>query len=189
MQRVIALNGVPESESARPPRPKSGEVDLSRTVHEWRFEQPVPSPEASAPKSEANAEPHWATHSSISLVSLEEPQPQLPVRFLNANIEDAVTRQYNPTTEPLPLATSTADLASLDRALESAGVLEEHDLGVTHYRPLPEPIPAEATPQRQPQPQPQMLLIPVSIVWAVTAVFSLCALALTGLVIWLVLRG
>jgi hypothetical protein len=34
-----------------------------------------------------------------------------------------------------------------------------------------------------------MLLVPISIIWTVLTIFSLCTLALTGLIITLALRG
>jgi len=193
MHRVIALNGVPE---VMADKPKPQPVDLSRTVHEWGVEPHLPVHQAPMPKIEASPEPRWATHSSISLESCED--AGLPARILSANIEDAVTQQFNPATvgRSLPLATSIGDLSSLDRALESAGVLEAHAhaLGaVTIVRPPPEPepqhVPTEAPQPAPAQPQPRMLLVPMSIVWTVLTVFSLCTLALTALVILVVLRN
>lgn len=145
MQRVIALNGVPEGGSTKP----------------------------------------------------LAPEPQLPQHILNANIEDAVTQQYHPVsaTRAMALGTSISDLASLDRALESAGVLEAQELAaITHFRP---PSPQEASPPAAPplaqaapaQPQPHMLLVPMSIVWTVLTVFSVCALALTFIAIFWMVRA
>jgi len=227
MHRVISLNGAPESAAAaNKPKPVkvNSDIDLSRTVHEWG----VQNPSASAPHltesielaassqsqpahniqarvaSLASVEARWATYSSISLEVFEE--TPLPPRILNANIEDAVTQQYEPAmaSRAMAFATSSSDLARLDRALESAGVLDDdHEFGViTNYQPTttPEPIPA-APPARaqppqlelqplQPQPQqPRMLLVPASIVWTVLTVFLLCLLALTVLTVAAVLRG
>ena len=151
---------------------------------------------------QGSLEAHWATHSSISLEVCEE--TLLPPRILNANIEDAVTRQYDPATasRAMAFATSSSELASLDRALESARVLDDyHKFGlITDYQPTStsEPLPAQPParaqqPQLEPlQPQPQqprMLLVPASIVWTVLTIFLLCLLALTGLAVAAVLRG
>jgi hypothetical protein len=239
MHRVISLNGVPESAAAaHKPKPvvkveRDRDIDLSRTVHEWGLQSPsAPQLTASTESAELavstvsssqsqpahnlqaslEAQAHWATHSSISLEVFEE--TPLPPRILNANIEDAVTQQYNPATvsRAMAFASSSSDLASLDRALESARVLDDdQEFGlITHYQPTgtPEPIPAEprARPApaqlelseellrletlQQPQPQqPRMLLVPASIVWTVLTVFFLCVLALTGLIVAAVLRG
>jgi hypothetical protein len=223
MHRVISLNGPPESAAAvNKPKPAKvdRDIDLSRTVHEWGVENPSasaftePTELAVATVSASQSQPahniqasldaHWATHSSISLEVFEE--TPLPPRILNANIEDAVTQQYQPAmvSRAMAFATSSSDLASLDRALESARVLDDdHEFGViTNYQPTttPQPIPAEPPARAQPQPpqlelqplqpqQPRMLLVPASIVWTVLTVFLLCLLALTGLTVAAVLRG
>jgi hypothetical protein len=224
MHRVISLNGAPESAAAaNKPKPVkvNSDIDLSRTVHEWgvqnasasAFTEPtelavdtVPSSQSQpAHDTHASVEAHWATYSSISLEVFEE--TPLPPRILNANIEDALTQQYEPAmaSRVMAFATSSSDLARLDRALESAGVLDDdHEFGViTNYQPTttPEPIPAapparvqppqlELEPlQPQPQQQPRMLLVPASIVWTVLTAFLLCLLALTVLIVAAVLRG
>jgi hypothetical protein len=242
MHRVISLNGAPDSAAAaNKPKPaknveRERDSDLSRTVHEWGIQRPgstapqltestesfestelavsTVSPAQSQPahnlQASLEAQAHWATHSSISLEVFEE--TPLPPRILNANIEDAVTQQYDPATASRAMAfgAPSSDLASLDRALESARVLDDdHDFGViTHYQPTTTPAPSPAEPPArarpaqaqlhlseellplQPQPQPpRMLLVPASIVWTVLTVFLLCVLALTGLIVAAVLRG
>lgn len=224
MHRVIALNGVPET-AAAVHKPKSAnidrDIDLSRTMHEWGIQQQLasasapqlaestesaelavsavsPSPSQPADNSKASAEAHWATHSSISLEIFEE--TPLPPRILNINVEDAVTQQYNPATTGLAFGLPSSDLANLDRALESAGALDDddHEFGViTNYQPTTTPEPAIARAaqppsqelQTPPPPQPRMLLVPASIVWTLLTVCLLCVLALTGMIVAAVLRG
>lgn len=188
MQRVIALDGVPET------RAKTAKTDLSQTVHEWAALEHEPSSGTPEPPLQRR-DPQWATHSSISLQLCDD--TQLSARILNASIDDAVTQQFNPapSANAPTLATSTADLASLDRALESAGVLEAHELDdITTFRQAstPGPIQPEAPSSTQAapaQPPPRMLLIPASIVWTVMTAFSLCVLALILLSIAFVFRG
>jgi hypothetical protein len=202
MQRVIALNGVaerPANTANTANAPKTADSDLSRTVHEWSAHENAPSSSASQPMVQRHAPTHdsqgsvdaqWATHSSISLEFSDA--TQLAPRILNSNVEDAVTQQF--ATNAQALGSSIADLASLDRALESAGVLEAQELcAITNFRqPAPvEPGPPVASSPTQAAPTPappRMLLVPAAIVWTVLTVFSLCALALTFLVVAYFLR-
>lgn len=208
MQRVIALNGLPEKGAAKKPKPVLSGADLSRTVHEWGIqphEPTAPSPQVVqsqlAHKIEVSAnsiaDADWATHSSISLELCDE--PPLPPRILNATIDDAVTKQYTPAAAASALRRAPSfDLDTINLVRDSQ---DDSRFGlITHYRqttsqergPADPPQSAHAAPaelpSKQPQ-QPRMLLIPAYVVWTVLTVFSLCALAFASLIVAAILRG
>jgi hypothetical protein len=127
------------AEAARAPKPG--------LVLQQRAEFAAPA--ARAPKEAGDAQ--WATHSSIAL-ELYDDSPLSP-RILSSNIEDAVTREYhNPVTAKAAAARAVVpDLAGLDQALETAGVLDTGAFGlVTSVREAQTPEPMPAPPELAP---------------------------------------
>lgn len=180
-----------------PGAPHRPTIDLAATALEWGAERlaakvtptPVPEtlaarPSTSSPQSQLQPQPaqsqgdddaQWASYSSISMRPVDD--LLLSQRILRTNIEDAVTMQYDPaaTARAMAAGSTIVDLASLDRALESAGV--PHDQGFQ----LPSPAPQTLAPTA---PKPvKLLVVPASLAWTVLGAFALCALALAYFVV------
>jgi hypothetical protein len=183
----FASTAIPVKSS--PPLLYKQHLDLAATALEWGAQRlgtkPEPAPAtitAAEPPSVQNTEiakdspdAQWATYSSIELQPCDELLPSQ--RVLRANIEDAITKQYSPLAAA-PAVTDEAsitDLASLDCALESAGVLQAKTCVPTILAP---PLSEPALPEPA---KVQMFVVPASLVWTVLGVLVVFALLLAYL--------
>jgi hypothetical protein len=194
----LSANGANANEPA-PQRSEAPSVDLATTSLEWgglnrgRSQATAVALVPPAPSAPEPDDAEWATHSSIALELDLEDEPAAPPsaraqaeasalvqRLLGASLEDAVTMQYNgPLDAKAPtqnLSATVAELASLDRSMESAGLLpsDPFDGAATKVREAPPPVvPAP--------PNVRMLVVPASLVWIALGLLLVCALLLTYL--------